>query len=236
MWDMQSMAYSTDQHPATRFTPITTYILITISIIVFLYQRTLPDPPPTLFCFEGPSHTLQEFLCRYGVIPDNLLKGQAVYTLITAIFLHGNWLHLAGNMVLLWVFGDHLEELLGHVPYLLFFLTGGIMGSIVHVLLNRFSTVPSVGASGAIAGILGAYLIIWGFYAIRIPIGSYTLSVPTGMLIVIWAIQQFVTTYSLAAEAGNVSEIAYGAHVGGFVMGLLLGIAFRYLHSSRHRP
>jgi membrane associated rhomboid family serine protease len=217
-----------DQNP-TKITPYVTYVLIGLNIAIFLYEVNLSPPQ------------LEVFFKLYAVVPAELtasFRGISVnqpvpewLTLITAQFLHGGILHLGGNMLYLWVFGDNIEEALGRVRYVIFYLLCGILASLAQWFFSSQSGVPSLGASGAIAGIMGAYVL--RFYdreiltLLPIFIIWTTIRVPAIFFIGFWFIQQAFygvaslnTSASIGMEGGGV---AYWAHAGGFVFGAILG-------------
>ncbi len=212
-----------DQNP-TRITPYFTYGLIGINIFVFLHEVSLSN------------QQLQQFFQLYAVIPQQLTTNWADEwtTLFTSQFLHGNWLHLISNMVFLWVFGNNIEDRLGHLKYLIFYLSCGALAALCQWFIAMNSAIPSLGASGAIAGVLGAYIIRFPHARITtlIFLGFFvtTISVPALVLIGIFFIQNLISgVASLQAAANMTMEtggVAYWAHIGGFVFGMILGPLF----------
>jgi membrane associated rhomboid family serine protease len=200
-----------DINPTRRFAFIT-YMLIAINIAVFL----LVDVNNT----------------SYALIPNEISNGRRLETLISAMFLHANLIHLGGNMLFLWIFGNNVEDRLGHVLYLFFYLLAGIAGSLLQVLIDPTSTIPNVGASGAISGVLGAYLL-W-FPGARVValvfLGIFItlLRLPAWIFIGYWAgLQILLGLAGLAASAGGQSGgVAYFAHIGGFLTGLGVGLLY----------
>ncbi|HEY0738221.1 MAG TPA: rhomboid family intramembrane serine protease [Herpetosiphonaceae bacterium] len=227
-----------DQNRHGHITPVVNYALIAINIAVFLYQITLPDPQTARSCAETVAATVQGFVCQYGVVPAEIVGGQDLFTLLTSMFVHGGWAHIIGNMMFLWVFGDNVEDAFGHLGYLIFYLVTGLAASAAHILLDSSSTIPSVGASGAISGVLGAYIVFFGSNPIRVLIAYFITVVPAWIMIGLWAIQQFIATYgSIAATEQTGGGVAYAAHAGGFIAGLVLGIALRgTLGQPEQRP
>lgn len=206
-----------DENRRGHITPVVNYILIAINIAVFFYQISL-----------GSQEAVQGFITEYGVVPQEILVRQDLWTLLTAMFVHGGWAHIFGNMLFLWVFGDNIEDAFGHLGYLIFYLATGLAASAAHILLNPGSPIPSVGASGAISGVLGAYIIYYGSNAIRVLIGYFVTTVPAWMMIGLWAAQQFIATYgSVGRTAQTTGGVAYAAHAGGFVAGLFLAVLLR---------
>jgi membrane associated rhomboid family serine protease len=200
-----------DINPTRRFAFIT-YMLIAINIAVFL----LVDVNNT----------------SYALIPNEISNGRRLETLISAMFLHASLIHLGGNMLFLWIFGNNVEDRLGHVLYLFFYLLAGIAGSLLQVLIDPTSTIPNVGASGAISGVLGAYLL-W-FPGARVValvfLGIFItlLRLPAWIFIGYWAgLQILLGLAGLAASAGGQSGgVAYFAHIGGFLTGLGVGLLY----------
>lgn len=210
-----------DEHNGRRITPYVTYALIAINILVFFFEVSLSE------------RNLFEFIFDWGTIPRDIGDGRHYYTLLTAIFLHGGWLHLAGNMLFLWVFGDNIEDTLGHVSFLLFYLLCGLAASAVQVWVDPDSAIPIVGASGAIAGVLGAYLMLFPngnirtvFLFIFIP---FVVLIPAWIQIGLWALTQVFYGYAaLDVETRATSGgVAYFAHIGGFVAGIILVWLFK---------
>lgn len=226
-----------DDNP-TRITPWVTYSLIAINIVVFLYQLMLP--PGQL---EGLFQT-------FAVVPEQLTTsvqggnlaqfGSEALTLLTSQFLHGGFLHLGGNMLFLWVFGNNIEEKLGRVGFLFFYLTCGALAALAQWVVAMQSSIPTVGASGAIAGVLGAYILRFPKARILtlVPLGFFlmTFRIPALFFLGFWFFQQFL--YGIASlqmtttvETGGV---AYWAHAGGFLVGVALGPPLG-LFSTRRR-
>src|SRR6266404_4637293 len=197
--------------------PIATILLIVINVLVFLYQASM-DPD-----------TLEPFVARWGIVPD-VISGH-LYTLFTSMFLHGGWLHLLGNMLFLWVFGRNVEDLIGSGPFLGFYLICGLAAGVLQVVTSPYSRVPTIGASGAVAGVMGAYLIKFPrariVTLVFIIVFVTTVEIPAWIMLVWWfVIQLFSGLGSLANTNYSGGGIAWFAHVGGFVTGMLLIRAF----------
>lgn len=197
-----------DDNPRSTF-PVLTVTLIGINVVAF--------------CFEL-KFGLQVVVENYGAIPANIIQGQRLSTLVTSMFLHGGFMHLGGNMLYLWIFGDNIEHYLGRIQFLLFYLACGFAAVGAHILLSGPSTIPMVGASGAIAGVLGGYLVKYpkARVLVLIPIIWFITirAVPAVFVLTLWfAIQLFSGLGSIGVEGGGV---AFWAHVGGFVAGVLL--------------
>lgn len=216
-----------DENPTHRV-PFFTIGLIAVSTIVFLYQVSL-----------GSSQ--EEFVYNYAVLPIEIIRGYNLSisnwippyaSLLTSMFLHGGLLHLVGNMWFLWIFGDNIEDFLGHLTFLMFYLATGILAAATHIYLNANSDVPTLGASGAISGVLGAYLILHPRIRIKtlIPLGFFTdiVYVPAVFFLVIWFLMQIL------GGMGTASGVAYGAHIGGFVAGVVLILFFSRRSRAYH--
>lgn len=201
-----------DHNPSGR-TPYVVYALLALNIIVYLYGlATQPD-----------NRSVWEFYNAWAIVPAEIQAGQAYYTLITSTFIHAGFMHLAGNMLFLWIFGDNLEDELGHVKFLGFYLLCGIGAGLVHVIFGPGSRVPTVGASGAIAGVMGAYLLLFPKakvdILIIIVIFFKIFPIPAWIMLALWFAMQFFGGLGANPDAGGV---AYWAHAGGFVIGLIL--------------
>ena len=207
-----------DDNP-TELTPVVTIASIVACVLVFLYQISLPIDLDNSFVFQ------------YGAIPA-LLFGQAnlqgmvmaspaYATLFTSMFLHGDWMHLIGNMLYLWVFGHNIEDVMGHAKYVFFYLTCGILATLSQALTDPSATVPMIGASGAISGVLGAYLLLFprARILVLIPVLGIT-KVAAGFVLGLWFVMQlFSEGMSIGSTGGGV---AFFAHIGGFLAGMAL--------------
>ncbi len=202
-----------DHNPSDR-RPIVTWALIAINIIVFLSYY------PSL---SGNDRLLLAFFDDWALIPQETLSGVDSHTLVTSMFLHGGWMHLIGNMLFLYIFGDNMEDLLGHVGFLLFYVVSGLAAAGGQILADPSSTIPMVGASGAIAGVMGGYLLM--FPRARIDVLVIIIffikifTIPAWLMLGIWFGLQLVNGLAMDVAGGGV---AYWAHAGGFVAGVLL--------------
>jgi membrane associated rhomboid family serine protease len=207
-----------DDNP-TELTPVVTAACIAACVLVFFYQAGLPASSGDTFVFQ------------YGAIPA-LLFGQAnlpemsvamppYATLITSMFLHGGWMHLIGNMLYLWVFGNNIEDVMGHAKYVVFYLTCGILAALSHALTDPSSPIPMVGASGAISGVLGAYILLFPRASVLVIMpGLGTTRVPAGIVLGMWFVMQLLSGgMSIGSQGGGV---AFFAHIGGFLAGMAL--------------
>ena len=205
-----------DDDSGRRTLPIVTYALIAINVLVFVV-------------FELPNPDLDAFINRWGTVPAEIMAGKDLVTLLTSMFLHGGWAHLLGNMLFLWIFGDNVEDAFGHALYLVFYLVTGLAASMAQVLLSPSSTIPGVGASGAISGVLAAYIVMFGSNRVRVLIGGMLTTVPAYVMIGLWIVLQFVNGFASIANTAETDGVAYGAHVGGFIAGLILTFLLRGL-------
>ena len=203
-----------DHNPSAR-TPYVTIALMALNIAIFLWGWVTLDSERAYLAFYD----------RYAMIPIYVTHGQNVSSLLTSLFLHAGWMHLLGNMLFLWIFGDNLEDEMGPLPFLGFYLASGIAASLLQIATDPDSTVPTVGASGAIAGVMGGYLLL--FPKARVDILLFLVvyyrifAVPAWLMLGIWFGLQFFDGLRVDTSHGGV---AYWAHVGGFVAGLALSV------------
>jgi membrane associated rhomboid family serine protease len=193
--------------------PVVTVMIIVVNLLVFLHEFSL-DP-----------YTLNDFISQYGLIPDS--RYFHISAIFTSMFVHGGWLHVLGNMWFLWIFGDNIEDILGHEKFLLFYVLCGVAAALTQVFFSPDSRVPMVGASGAIAGVMGAYLVKFPRARILtlIPIIIFFtwLEIPAWFMLIYWfAIQLFSGVGSIADTQYAQGGTAFFAHVGGFVAGIVL--------------
>ncbi len=203
-----------DHNPTLR-TPYVTYVLMAINIVVFLIG---------LAAFQT-DQQLGQFYYDYAMIPARISAGENYAAILTSTFLHGGFMHLAGNMLFLWIFGDNMEDKMGHVPFLIFYLICGLVASLAQYAVEPSSQIPVVGASGAIAGVMGGYLLLFPkakvdifiFFIIIIRI----IPIPSFIMLGLWFGLQLFNGVTVPTEGGGV---AYWAHAGGFFVGALLTI------------
>jgi membrane associated rhomboid family serine protease len=215
----------------TRRTPYVNVAIIAVNVAVFVYELALP------------TDDLNAFFRDWGVVPHDIdlwandpsgLEEPA--TFITSAFIHGGWLHLAANMLFLWVFGDNIEDSLGHVPYLLFYLLCGAGAAALQVAVDTSSTVPVIGASGAIAGVLGAYLVLYprATVAVLVPFFFFIpFPMPAFLLLIIWFVLQLFTGIASIGTSEVSEGVAVWAHVGGFTTGFVIVLLLRPLIPRR---
>lgn len=209
-----------DDNRGRRGRPYVVWALIAINVVVYLYESLLDD------------RALSALLERWAVIPAEVSSGHLLYTLVTCAFLHGSWLHLGGNMLFLWIFGDNVEDVMGHVKFLLFYLLTAVVASYAQVLVSPDSTVALVGASGAISGVLAAYIVMFPSGRIRTVIFLgifFTMAMlPAWLMIGYWILLQVISgVSSLGIDQQVNGGVAFFAHIGGFLAGLALVWFFR---------
>ena len=217
-----------DDNP-TEITPYFTIFFIVVCVFVFLYQVSLPVRAGGLFVYQFGA--IPAVVFGYTQLPAELISLPAYGTLISSMFLHGGWMHLFGNMLYLWIFGNNIEDVMGHGKFIVFYLLCGIFAALSHALIDPESTVPMVGASGAISGILGAYLLLFPYarVLIVIPFGFvHWTYVPAAIVLGLWFVMQlFSGGMSLGQEGGGV---AFFAHIGGFIAGMAMIGIFKHPH------
>jgi membrane associated rhomboid family serine protease len=203
-------------------TPWVTYFLIGLNLVIFFFEATLDQ------------RSLELLIRQFGVVPSHLalfLAGSPKYSLaavvlpfFTSMFLHGSWMHVIGNMWFLYIFGDNVEDYLGHFKYLVFYLLGGLIAMATQIAVNPHSAVPTVGASGAIAGILGAYFVLYPKARVLTWFFVFVLWIPAWIILGYWFVLNFLsgTETALAVHRQNMGGVAFWAHVGGFVAGAVM--------------
>ncbi|QUJ78004.1 rhomboid family intramembrane serine protease [Sulfitobacter albidus] len=201
-----------DHNPSGRV-PYVTYALLALNIGIFLISLPISDN----------ERALAQFYYDWALLPRRVMEGDGLGGLFTSMFLHGGWLHLAGNMLFLWIFGDNVEDEMGHLRFAGFYTVAGIAAGLVHVVSDPASYVPTVGASGAIAGVMGAYLLLFPKAKVDILIIFIVFfrifPIPAWIMLALWFGMQFVGGLSSVQGTGGV---AYWAHAGGFIAGLML--------------
>ena len=195
----------------TYTTPAVTLALIAVNLVLFIYEVSMPEDQ------------LNGLIRLHGIVPDRFHFSM----LFTSMFLHGGWMHVLGNMWFLWIFGKGIEDLLGHARFLIFYLACGVVAGLLHLFTNPYSPVPTIGASGAIAGVMGAYLIKFPRASIVTLIFIFvfftTVDIPAAFLLIYWFLIQFFSGIGSVGESQiSHGDVAWFAHVGGFVAGMLL--------------
>ena len=210
-----------DDDTQRRTFPIVTYALIALNVLMFLVELSGGE----------------QFVNDWAFIPKRFSAEPAAYavTIFTAMFMHASWFHLFGNMLFLWIFGDNVEDSFGHVQFLIFYLLVGIAATLAQFAMAPHSSVPNLGASGAIAGVLGAYILMFPQERVRVLLGRQIVAMPAIVVIGLWiALQLFsgVGTIAHIHGTGDEGGVAYVAHIGGFFAGFLLTFLFRAASSQ----
>jgi membrane associated rhomboid family serine protease len=224
-----------DDDSDRQSTPLVNYALIAINILVFVFLQQLG--------------TNERFTYSLSTIPFEIVTGRdvlvptpvSVYvTLFTSMFMHGGIAHIAGNMLFLWIFGDNIEDRLGHIRYLIFYLLCGVIASLAHVFATaalagdqQSMMVPSLGASGAISGVLGGYILLYPSRRVRVILFNFFTAVPAYVAIGIWFGFQLVSGLGMLGQGSQQGGVAYAAHIGGFIAGLVLIKVFDIGHGNR---
>jgi membrane associated rhomboid family serine protease len=209
-----------DVIPSRTFA-LVTITLIILNVVVFGFQQTLPE------------RAFEVFLRTYGVVPRNF----AWFAVGTSMFLHGNILHLLSNMLFLWIFGDNVEDRLGHLRFLVFYLLCGAAAALAHVAMNPASSVPTIGASGAIAGVMGAYFVLYPHSRVLalVPLFIFweVVEVPAVIFLGLWFVMQFFYSLGSLGASSDAGGVAFWAHVAGFIAGMAGVFVFRKPSRSR---
>jgi len=207
-----------DQIP-TRTVPVINYLLIAANVVVFIFQW-----------LAGPYE--QSLVFQFALIPSNFVSSISlgdITDIFTSMFMHAGLAHIGGNMLYLWIFGDNVEDSMGHGRYLVFYLVGGVVASLTHILTNPGSQIPTVGASGAIAAVLGAYLVLYPQSKVltSIPLGFFLRMslIPASIVLGLWFVLQFFSGV-LSLGGPDVGGVAFWAHIGGFLSGVVMAKLF----------
>ena len=205
-----------DDNSGRRTVPVVTFTLIALNVLVFLVELSGGDP----------------FIVRWAFVPSRFAAnpiGDAP-TILSSMFMHAGWLHLGGNMLYLWIFGDNVEDRLGHVKFLIFYLLCGVAATFAQMMVDPGSSIPNLGASGAIAGVLGAYILMFPQSRVNVLLGRQIVAMPAVIVLGMWIVLQLVSgvgTIAYTDESANVGGVAYMAHIGGFAAGILMAFLFR---------
>ncbi|MBK8433033.1 MAG: rhomboid family intramembrane serine protease [Chloroflexi bacterium] len=202
-----------DDNSTRRIVPIVTYALIVLNVLFFFVELSGGDA----------------FIEKWAFVPSRFLANPIAdsLTLFTAMFMHAGWLHLGGNMLYLWIFGDNVEDRFGHIPFLIFYLICGLAATFAQLAFSLDSNIPNLGASGAVAGVLGGYILLFPKQNVRVLQGQRVLQVPALMVIGLWFVLQFFSGLGSIADTADTGGVAYMAHIGGFVAGFALTFLFR---------
>jgi membrane associated rhomboid family serine protease len=202
-----------DDDSARRTVPWVTYGLIVLNALFFILELMSGD----------------SFIGTWAFVPSRFLANPLgdISTLFSSMFMHAGWVHLGGNMLYLWIFGDNVEDRFGHIPYIIFYLLCGLAATFAQLAFNTGSDLPNLGASGAIAGVLGAYILLFPQGKIRVLQGQQVVQVPALIVIGLWIVLQFFSGIGSISDTADTGGVAYMAHIGGFLAGFLLTFLFR---------
>ena len=202
-----------DDDSSRRTFPLVTYVLIALNVLFFFVEMSGGDA----------------FIGEWAFVPSRFLANPVgdSLTLLTSLFMHAGWLHLGGNMLYLWIFGDNVEDRFGHVKFTIFYLLCGLGATFAQLAFSVGSNVPNLGASGAIAGVLGAYILLFPQGRVRVLQGQQVIQVPALIVIGLWIVLQLFSGIGSIAATADTGGVAYMAHIGGFVVGIVLTFLFR---------
>jgi len=202
-----------DDDSSRRTFPLVTYALIALNVLFFFVEQSGGEA----------------FIVRWAFVPRRFSANPAgdFQTLFTSMFMHAGWLHLGGNMLYLWIFGDNVEDRFGHIGFLIFYFLCGLAASFAQLAFSLGSSVPNLGASGAIAGVLGAYILLFPQGRVRVLQGQQVVQMPALIVIGLWILLQFFSGIGSISNTADSGGVAYMAHIGGFVAGFVLTFLFR---------
>jgi membrane associated rhomboid family serine protease len=202
-----------DERTRYKIFPWVTYLFIFINVGVFLLEISRGEA----------------FVEQWAFVPNRFLSDPPgdFITLITSMFMHGGWFHLISNMLYLWIFGDNIEARFGHLRFILFYLLSGVAATLAQMVVSGGSDLPFLGASGAIAGVLGAYMLFYPKRRVSVLLGYWLIPLPAFIVIGVWFLLQLLRGFTSFAVMADTGGIAYAAHVGGFICGLFLALIFR---------
>lgn len=208
-----------DDNSLRRLIPFVTYLLIVVNVLFFLVEMVGGD----------------DFIMQWAFVPSRFLANPVgdFITLFTSMFMHAGWLHLGGNMLYLWIFGDNVEDRFGHLKFLVFYLLSGLGATFAQLMFSLGSNIPNLGASGAIAGVLGSYILMFPKGTIRVLQGQRVVQAPALMVIGFWIVLQLFSGIGSIANTADIGGVAYMAHIGGFIAGFVLTFLFRGNTSPR---
>lgn len=202
-----------DDNSARRSVPLVTYALIVINVIFFFVELSGGDA----------------FIQKWAFIPSRFLAnpGGDFLTIFTSMFMHAGWVHLGGNMLYLWIFGDNVEDRFGHLKFIIFYLLAGVVAMFTQLAFNPGSDVPNLGASGAVAGVLGAYILMFPKGKVNVLMGRGVIPLPAWMVIGLWIVLQLFSGIGSITDTAQTGGVAYMAHIGGFIAGLVFTLLLR---------
>jgi membrane associated rhomboid family serine protease len=208
-----------DDNSSRRTVPLVTYALIALNVLFFFVELSGGDA----------------FIMKWAFVPSRFLANPVgdFLTLFTSMFMHAGWVHLGGNMLYLWIFGDNVEDRFGHLKFIIFYLLCGLAATFAQLAFSMGSDVPNLGASGAIAGVLGAYILMFPQQQVKVLVGRMVTPVSALIVIGLWFVLQFFSGFASIANTADTGGVAYMAHVGGFIAGFVLAFLFRGSSSSR---
>jgi membrane associated rhomboid family serine protease len=229
-----------DDNSDRQITPLINYAIIALNIFVFVVLQGIGSNDQFTYSFSTvPAEILQghdivtparvvEYMGQRVTIPGlGPTPGSVYFTLFTSMFMHGGWTHIGGNMLFLFIFGDNVEKAFGHIRYLAFYLVCGFVASLAQVYSAPDSILPSLGASGAIAGVLAGYLVLFPTNRVRVLLGYFITTVPAIAMIGLWALIQFFNGFASTSVSAQTGGVAYMAHIGGFIAGLVLAFVLK---------
>jgi len=202
-----------DDNTSRRTVPLVTYALVALNVLFFFVELSGGDA----------------FIKRWAFVPSRFLANPFgnFLTLFTSMFMHAGWVHLGGNMLYLWIFGDNVEDRFGHIKFTIFYLLCGLAATFAQLAFSLGSNVPNLGASGAIAGVLGAYILLFPKGKVKVLQGQQVIQVPALIAIGMWIVLQFFSGIGSIADTAQTGGVAYMAHIGGFLSGFVLTFLFR---------
>ena len=202
-----------DDDTARRTFPLVTYALIALNVLFFLVELSGGDA----------------FIMKWAFVPSRFLSNPSsdFLTLFTSMFMHAGWVHLGGNMLYLWIFGDNVEDRFGPIKFTIFYLLCGLAATFAQLVFSLGSNVPNLGASGAIAGVLGAYILLFPQGKVKVLQGQQVIQVPALIVIGVWFVLQLFSGIGSIANTAQTGGVAFMAHIGGFLAGFVLTFLFR---------
>jgi membrane associated rhomboid family serine protease len=202
-----------DDNSSRSTVPLVTFALIALNVLIFFVELSGGDA----------------FIERWAFIPARFLANPLgdFLTLFTSMFMHAGWVHLGGNMLYLWIFGDNVEDRFGHIKFLIFYLLCGLVATFAQLAFSIGSNIPNLGASGAIAGVLGAYILLFPKGKVNVLMGRSVIPMPALVVIGLWIVLQFFSGIGSIANTADTGGVAYMAHIGGFIAGFVLTFLFR---------
>jgi membrane associated rhomboid family serine protease len=201
-----------DDNSSRRTFPVVTYVLIALNVLFFFVELSGGDA----------------FIEKWAFVPNRFLANPGVdfLTIFTSMFMHAGWVHLGGNMLYLWIFGDNVEDRFGHIKFTIFYLLCGVAATFAQLAFSTGSNVPNLGASGAIAGVLGAYILMFPRGKVNVLMGRGVIPMPALVVIGLWIVLQFFSGIGSIANTADTGGVAYMAHIGGFIAGFVLTFLF----------